>query len=433
MAGERLYNATSYIPSFQDPGRWLRDPELRAGTVVRPPGGTLRAMDGGGFGSIFRIVSADGRRSWAVKCFLRPTAELSTRYRAIERALADVHDYWKVDFGFDAEGLFHLPQQRWVPLLKMSWVNGEPLIPWIEDRLGNAMALRRMALEFTKVVRALERAGIAHGDLQHGNIIVVAGDRIRLIDYDGMFVPGLAGFPVVESGIPHYRSPDRAGRGYFGPAGDRFAARVIRLGIRAVAAEPGLWGRFHEDGGDFLILRNADFAAPAESAAFDALAVSRDAWVRAETVQLLRDLTAPPELIPPLQEPDGGPSVPEGTDAPAWLLRPATRSLPADRRPPPAAPPPEPVPVPEPVPEPEPWSLREPVAEAAAPAPEAPTVPDGLWVPPRGPVPFDGPWGAPTARSDARRPVPWRAYGGITAAALTVIALITALVYLIVR
>lgn len=265
MNGDSFFSATSYIASFQKPERYLRDPELRAGRVERPHGGPLRPMDGGGFASVFRVVSADGRKSWAVKCFLRPTAELSDRYRAIEARLADVGDYWKVGFGYDPEGLFHLPENRWVPVLKMTWVNGTRLIPWLEDRLGDAAALRRMALEFTNVIGSLERAGIAHGDLQHGNIIVVAGDRIRLVDYDGMYVPALKGFRMPECGVPHYQPPDRGERGYFGPAADRFSARVIRLGIRAVAADPGLWDRLHETDGEYLILRNTDFAEPDRS------------------------------------------------------------------------------------------------------------------------------------------------------------------------
>lgn len=320
MNGDSFYSATSYIASFQKPEQYLRDPELRSGRVQRPHGGPLRPMDGGGFASVFRIVSADGRRSWAVKCFLRPTAELSDRYRAIEERLAGIGDFWKVGFGYDPEGLFHLPENRWVPVLKMTWVNGTRLIPWLEDRLGDAAALRRMAQEFTNVVGALERAGIAHGDLQHGNIIVVAGDRIRLVDYDGMYVPALKGFRMPECGVPHYQPPDRGERGYFGPAADRFSARVIRLGIRAVAADPGLWDRLHETDGEYLILRDTDFAEPGRSEALRLLQASDDPWVRAETAQLLRDLTTDPELIPslsPLHIGEG--PVPRVAGLPLWM------------------------------------------------------------------------------------------------------------------
>lgn len=328
MAEDSFYSATSYVASFQNLARFLRDPELQGGTVERPSGGPLRPMDGGGFSSIFRVTSADGRRSWAVKCFLRPTAELSARYLAIGEALEALGDFWKVDFSFDPEGLFHLRENRWVPVLKMAWVNGTPLLPWLEARLGDTAALHRMALEFTKVVNALERAGISHGDLQHGNAIVVAGDRIRLVDYDGMYVPGLAGFRMPECGIPHYQPPDRDERGYFGPAADRFSARVIRLSIRAVAAEPALWGRLHEPGGEYLILRDADFAAPRTSEAFHLLAASADPWVREEADQLQRDIATHPEQIPPLQPLDIAGPAPKVAGAPAWMRHPQERPVP---------------------------------------------------------------------------------------------------------
>lgn len=320
MTGDSFYSATSYLASFQNPGAHLRDPDLRAGSVDRPLGGLPRPMDGGGFSSIFRVTSADRRRSWAVKCFLRPTDELAARYRAIEAALAGVTDFWKIEFAFDSEGLFHLPENRWVPVLKMNWVNGTPLIPWIEARLGDPAALLRMARELTKVAGALELAGIAHGDLQHGNIIVVAGDRIKLVDYDGMYVPALEGFRMPECGIRHYQPPDRDDRGYFGPAADRFSARVIRLAVRAVAMDEDLWERLHEPGGEFLILRDTDYAAPDRSEAFGLLAASADPWVRDETAQLLRDLTTHPEQIPALRPLDdtGGPT-PKVAGLPEWM------------------------------------------------------------------------------------------------------------------
>jgi thiamine kinase-like enzyme len=45
-----------------------------------------------------------------------------------------------------------------------------------------------------EIGRALNRAGVAHGDLQHGNILVANG-KPKLIDYDGMYVPALRAYP----------------------------------------------------------------------------------------------------------------------------------------------------------------------------------------------------------------------------------------------
>ena len=67
---------------------------------------------------------------------------------------------------------------------------------------------------WAKLARRLARAGAAHADLQHGNILLVPGRSenhlaIKLIDYDGMFVPALAGKPSGEVGHPAYQHPQR--------------------------------------------------------------------------------------------------------------------------------------------------------------------------------------------------------------------------------
>jgi hypothetical protein len=60
----------------------------------------------------------------------------------------------------------------------------------------------------------LREAGVAHGDLQHGNVLLVPAtdtDRLslKLVDYDGMFVPALTGAQTGEVGHPAYQHPQR--------------------------------------------------------------------------------------------------------------------------------------------------------------------------------------------------------------------------------
>jgi tRNA A-37 threonylcarbamoyl transferase component Bud32 len=45
---------------------------------------------------------------------------------------------------------------------------------------------------FRALGSTLERAGIAHGDIQNLNLVVV-GTELRLIDYDGVYVPPCLG------------------------------------------------------------------------------------------------------------------------------------------------------------------------------------------------------------------------------------------------
>ena len=94
-------------------------------------------------------------------------------------------------------------------------------------------------LDGPSMLADLERLGWSHGDLQHGNILVARDDTIRLLDYDGMFVPALAGKGKTEDGHRHYQHPERRNQ-KFGPSLDRFSGWAIALGVAAIAHEPAL-------------------------------------------------------------------------------------------------------------------------------------------------------------------------------------------------
>ncbi len=110
----------------------------------------------------------------------------------------------------------------------------------------------------------LERANIAHGDLQHGNILIVNND-LRLIDYDGMYVPGLEGMQSHEVGHRNYQHPRRTEKD-FGPYIDHFSAWIIYLSLLALSVQPGLWRRL-EGGDECLLFRRNDFENPGTSTA----------------------------------------------------------------------------------------------------------------------------------------------------------------------
>jgi hypothetical protein len=70
------------------------------------------------------------------------------------------------------------------PLVKMQWVQGESLSAFVGRSIGYPDTLLSLAKVWMQLLSDLKAANIAHGDLQHGNVLVV-GDRLRLLDYDG--------------------------------------------------------------------------------------------------------------------------------------------------------------------------------------------------------------------------------------------------------
>jgi hypothetical protein len=71
---------------------------------------------------------------------------------------------------------------------------------------------------------------MAHADLQHGNVLLVPTGNalaLRLIDYDGMYVPALAGQRSGELGHPAYQHPQRLREGTYNAEVDRFSHLAI--------------------------------------------------------------------------------------------------------------------------------------------------------------------------------------------------------------
>src|SRR5215213_10144701 len=178
---------SDYQEAIQNPRISLADPELQQGTPVCNRLG-LPVPITGGFASVYQLRC--GARTWAIRCFLRDFADQQKRYAAIDAHLRKASFSYKVGFEFQPKGI--RIRGEWYPILKMEWVPGALLNEHVEQRVGDAAALRALAEEWTACLRAMKRARVAHGDLQHGNVLV-AGGKLRLIDYDGMYVPSLAG------------------------------------------------------------------------------------------------------------------------------------------------------------------------------------------------------------------------------------------------
>ena len=290
----RLPGAAAYMEALQDPASCFADPELAAAMPALGPLGLPRAVSGN-VAVVFRVDGAGGR-SWAVRCFVRPVDDERARYDAIRAHLGGLASTWRVPFDLQPCGI--RIDGTWWPVLKMDWAPGEPLLSYVARHLWDEAALGYLAARFADLCVRLRAEGVAHGDLQHGNILVAPGGDLRLLDYDGMYVPALAGRSGTERGHRNYQHPGRV-VGDFGPGLDSFSAWVIHGSLAALAADPLLWGRL--DGGEeALLLRHHDLAEPDRSAAFAAMEASDGAGV-ARLAGLLRSfLAARPDEVPPL-------------------------------------------------------------------------------------------------------------------------------------
>jgi pimeloyl-ACP methyl ester carboxylesterase len=293
---------TDYNAAMQNPALSLTDPELRQARVVTNALG-LPSLHSGNFADVYQLRGADGQ-SWAVKCFTREVPGLALRYRSVSEHLRRVRRPFLVDFTWLEQGV--RVRGEWFPVLKMRWVEGLTLNQFVEEYLGHGTALNQLASLWLKLARELRDAHLGHGDLQHGNVLLVPGKHetslaLRLIDYDGMWVPELAGKPSGEVGHPNYQHPQRLRDGGYGPEVDRFALLAVYTALRAMTASgKALWKKY--DSGENLLFREADFHDPSRSKLLLELAGHADPAVRALAGHLLVALRRPPEETPRLDE-----------------------------------------------------------------------------------------------------------------------------------
>ena len=282
---------------MQNPRTFLADSELQKGHAEEDQLGLPRPISGG-FASVYKVKCPN--QTWAVRCFLKQYLDQQQRYDAISKQLIVSKFPFATHFHFLKTGI--RVQGEWYPIMKMEWVQGESLIRFVECNLGSPEKLLALGNDIVEISRVLNRAGVAHGDLQHGNILVANG-KPKLIDYDGMFVPALKGMGSHESGHPNYQLP-RADSD-FGPNLDNFSVWVIYLSLKALSVRPSLWKQF-QGGDDCLLFRRKDFEAPAQSLLLKELKGIPELQALANNFQSLRSrspLDIP--LIDPGSQPEG--------------------------------------------------------------------------------------------------------------------------------
>jgi hypothetical protein len=299
-----------YSEAIQNPKIAFSESDLRYGRPELNSLGLPRPRSGA-FATVYKILSSP--RNWAVRCFLNPVSDQQERYSEISAHLATINLPYLVQFRFLAQGI-RVAKQVY-PILKMEWVEGESLGTYVERIRGNETAMLALASRWINMTTALTRSSVAHGDLQHGNVLVVNGD-LRLVDYDGMYVPGLAGRGSHEKGQRNYQHPGRTEFDY-GPNLDNFSSWVIYVSLIALAVHPQLWQQFR-GGDECLLFRQNDFEQPEKSGIFDALEHSKDDRLRSLTGLFQSLLDLGPQDVPTL----------EGQVVPAAGVRPATSATP---------------------------------------------------------------------------------------------------------
>lgn len=247
-----------YNDAVQHPNMAFSDASLRVAKISVNGMGLPVAL-GGGFALTYSATA--GGKKYAIRCFHKEAKGLEARYAEVTKGINGLAASYFIGFEYQPGGI--MVNGARYPIVKMDWVDGDTLGSYLEDNYRDKAKLAWLAGEFEKLEQFLRSQGIAHGDLQNGNVLV--GKDVKLIDYDGLYVPAMARGQGTELGHKHFQHPKRTSVD-FGPDMDRFSFIVIDLSLRALMHDPKLFAK-HSNGENIIFTAN-DFLDPVKSAAF---------------------------------------------------------------------------------------------------------------------------------------------------------------------
>ena len=306
--------AGDYYKAVQAPARCFTVPKLQAAQFVWDSLGPTLAR---GSSAVVFQAAVEGRPQ-ALRCYIREDASSRDRYSALDAYLAghDLSPYVSGTTWLDRA--ITVNRVTW-PVLTMDWIDGRTLNEYVDFLVtgSNTAALTTLAGRWRELVALLQRSEFAHGDLQHGNVMVNQDGQLRLVDFDGVWIPQLAGqSPPTEFGHPNYQHPvQRVWDRWL----DTFSALVIYLSLVALGRDPGLWLALYNSKN--LLFAKNDFFPPFTTEAWKQLAALRDPQVD----ELARKLQ---ECCDPLRACDR--SLEATLEQPA--AAPALPAVPADQR-----------------------------------------------------------------------------------------------------
>lgn len=260
----RMPSCSDYMLSIDIP-QLIKAKELTGGHVVKISDNIVRYV--GGFCVVFPFQTTN--KKYAVRCWFVNVTDAKTRTKLIADELHKVNLPYFVGFEYIDEGI--MTDAGIQPVVLMDWIDAKPLKVYLEEHLNDKASLIRLADNFKKMVQELHQNNLAHGDLQHGNIMVKSDGSIVLVDYDSMYVPSLQGFKDEIKGLEGYQHNARWSNDYMTPKADYFSELIIFTSLKALARFPSLWTDLEIEDTDTLLFTSEDLASKGKSPIFTIL------------------------------------------------------------------------------------------------------------------------------------------------------------------
>lgn len=242
---------------------------LRSGTLISNPNVKFKSyiFGSGNFGVVFKLQLESEFR--ALKCFTRASPDIAERYYFLSSYLSKIDLPFLVNFNYLTSAVRVIAKPKdFYPALMMDWVEGQNVNQFIEKHISKPDLIQKFAKNFVNSVTKMQMSGVAHGDLSGDNILVTDSGEPTFIDYDGMFIPSLAGKRAPEKGHENFQHPARNLE--YSERLDNFSCLVIYLTALAVSEDREIW-KYNNSDLDRLIFTSSDFSNPDTSGVFQHL------------------------------------------------------------------------------------------------------------------------------------------------------------------
>lgn len=210
----------------------------------------------GGFSVVFPYKAYDGK-TWAFRCWHSSINYTQKRYNIISEAIRKAHLDFLCEFEYIEKGIN--VNGNIYPTTRMSWIDGVTIKDYICQNKQSKKRLRALADNFLKMTRTLHSQSLAHGDLQHGNILVDNDHQLHLVDYDSFYCPELNGEADSITGLPDYQHPARKNNKTVSEKLDYFSELIIYLSILAISEKTSLIDKYKVKDSDRLLFSKEDY------------------------------------------------------------------------------------------------------------------------------------------------------------------------------
>lgn len=234
--------------------QFIKDPLIREGEPELDSRGRPVHYSGG-YAMVFPFV-VNGEK-WAFRCWTAELGNMESRLNTVSRELAKLNLPYFCDFTYVPEGI--IVDGKTYPTTRMRWIDGLNIKDYICSHKGDSNKLKDLAKSFLSLAKDMHKHHIAHGDLQHGNILVNNSGELYLIDYDSVYLLALKGQYDIISGLPEYQHPNRSKNKIASEKLDYFSELVIYLSILAIAEHPSLVNDYQVEGSERLLFSKDDF------------------------------------------------------------------------------------------------------------------------------------------------------------------------------